>query len=185
MTSSVALASDVRRSEPQPGGSAIWRPAVQDVVFPDAPRVEVYAHWSYVLVEAGPDQAAEWRARDPWGESSPDVMSRPIALGWSRLSGTTTGRVSVAPRGSSTPSFLTRPWLSARMRRIPRCRWMKPARRATNISEEAVHIRVIPGRKGRSRAFSPRSAARWRTPVGVRCPDGRQAPSDASGACLG
>lgn len=45
-----------------------------DVVFPDVPRVEMYAHWSYVLVEAGPDQAAEWRARDSWGESLPDVM---------------------------------------------------------------------------------------------------------------
>jgi hypothetical protein len=52
-----------------------------DVVFPDAPRVEMYAHWSYVLVKAGPDQAAEWRTNDIWGESLPDVMF-PVDRSW-------------------------------------------------------------------------------------------------------
>jgi hypothetical protein len=33
-----------------------------DVVFPDAPRVTLYAGWHYVLVEAGPEQAATWRS---------------------------------------------------------------------------------------------------------------------------
>jgi hypothetical protein len=47
---------------------------ISDVVFPDAPRTEMYAHWKYVLVEAGPDQAAKWRTDDTWGESLPDVM---------------------------------------------------------------------------------------------------------------
>ena len=32
-----------------------------DVVFPDAPRVTLYAGWPYVLVRAGPEQAAGWR----------------------------------------------------------------------------------------------------------------------------
>jgi hypothetical protein len=32
-----------------------------DVVFPDAPKVTLYYGWHYVLVEAGPDQAATWR----------------------------------------------------------------------------------------------------------------------------
>lgn len=32
-----------------------------DVVFPDAPPVSLYAHWNYVLVEAGPAQAGRWR----------------------------------------------------------------------------------------------------------------------------
>jgi hypothetical protein len=52
-----------------------------DVVFPDAPRVEMYAHWSYVLVMAGPDQAAKWRTNDIWGESLPDVMF-PVDRSW-------------------------------------------------------------------------------------------------------
>jgi len=34
---------------------------VDDIVFPDAPKVTLYAGWHYVLVEAGPDQAAAWR----------------------------------------------------------------------------------------------------------------------------
>lgn len=32
-----------------------------DVVFPHAPRVTLYSGWDYVLVEAGPTQAATWR----------------------------------------------------------------------------------------------------------------------------
>jgi hypothetical protein len=32
-----------------------------DVVFPDAPMVTLYPGWQYVLVEAGPEQAATWR----------------------------------------------------------------------------------------------------------------------------
>jgi hypothetical protein len=32
-----------------------------DIVFADAPMVTLYAGWHYVLVEAGPEQAATWR----------------------------------------------------------------------------------------------------------------------------
>lgn len=32
-----------------------------DVVSPDAPRVRLYADWPYVLIQAGPEQAAGWR----------------------------------------------------------------------------------------------------------------------------
>src|SRR5512142_1655717 len=32
-----------------------------DIVFPDAPKVTLYAGWDYVRVEAGPEQAATWR----------------------------------------------------------------------------------------------------------------------------
>ena len=38
---------------------------VTNVVFHDAPRVKLYANWDYVLVEAGPQQAAAWRAERP------------------------------------------------------------------------------------------------------------------------
>ena len=37
---------------------------VDDIVFPDAPKVTLYAGWHYVLVEAGPEQAAAWRPGD-------------------------------------------------------------------------------------------------------------------------
>lgn len=32
-----------------------------DIVFPQAPKVTLYAEWRYVLVEAGPEQALTWR----------------------------------------------------------------------------------------------------------------------------
>jgi hypothetical protein len=37
---------------------------VDDIVFADAPKVTLYAGWHYVLVEAGPEQAAAWRPSD-------------------------------------------------------------------------------------------------------------------------
>jgi hypothetical protein len=36
-----------------------------DVVFQDAPRVKLYADWPYVLIEAGPAEAAAWRSQSP------------------------------------------------------------------------------------------------------------------------
>ena len=37
-----------------------------DIVFPDAPKVTLYCGWHYVLVEAGPEQAASWRRSGDW-----------------------------------------------------------------------------------------------------------------------
>lgn len=37
-----------------------------DIVFPDAPKVTLYSGWHYVLVEAGPEQAATWRQHSDW-----------------------------------------------------------------------------------------------------------------------
>lgn len=45
-----------------------------DVVFPGAHRVTVYADWSYVLVRAGPEQAINWRARRSGCRSLPDLI---------------------------------------------------------------------------------------------------------------
>ena len=47
---------------------------VHDVIFPDARTVTLYADWRYVLIDAGPDQAATWRERDPWRGVLPDLM---------------------------------------------------------------------------------------------------------------
>ncbi|RAV07989.1 MULTISPECIES: hypothetical protein [Mycobacterium avium complex (MAC)] len=55
-----------------------------DVVFPDAPRVTLYANWPYVLVQAGPEQAACWRSDDLWSSRStrlPDLMF-PVDRSW-------------------------------------------------------------------------------------------------------
>ncbi len=45
-----------------------------DVVFPRAARVAVYEQEGYVLVQAGPSQAASWRARDSRPRRLPDVI---------------------------------------------------------------------------------------------------------------
>jgi hypothetical protein len=48
-----------------------------DIVFPRAPMVTLYAGWHYVLVEAGPEQAASWRQSDLgsfWRGALPNVM---------------------------------------------------------------------------------------------------------------
>jgi hypothetical protein len=48
-----------------------------DVVFSDASMVTLYAGWHYVLVEAGPEQAATWRQDGGWSFSKgalPDLM---------------------------------------------------------------------------------------------------------------
>jgi len=45
-----------------------------DVVFADAPRVSLYADWDYVLVQAGPAQALDWREPDHWKGRLPDLV---------------------------------------------------------------------------------------------------------------
>ena len=47
-----------------------------DIVFPDAPKVTLYYGWHYVLVEAGPEQAASWRRsgeRSFWKGALPNL----------------------------------------------------------------------------------------------------------------
>jgi hypothetical protein len=52
-----------------------------DVVFPEAPRVSLYADWRYVLVQAGPEQAASWRKGDQWHRRLPDLIF-PLNRSW-------------------------------------------------------------------------------------------------------
>ncbi|HEY7143554.1 MAG TPA: hypothetical protein VH637_04845 [Streptosporangiaceae bacterium] len=48
-----------------------------DIVFPGAPMVTLYAGWRYLLVEAGPEQAATWRRHELgsfWKGALPSLM---------------------------------------------------------------------------------------------------------------
>lgn len=47
-----------------------------DIVFADAPMVTMYSGWHYVLVEAGPEQAATWRHEYAsfWKGALPSLM---------------------------------------------------------------------------------------------------------------
>lgn len=61
----------------QPWWLAYLDTGASDIVFTDAPKVTLYSGWSYVLVQAGPEQAASWRpaAQRNWKSSElPEVM---------------------------------------------------------------------------------------------------------------
>jgi hypothetical protein len=71
----------------QPAGQRWWlaylSTSAGDMVFPGAtmaalPKVTLYAGWDYVLVEAGPRQAATWRRNETgsfwWRDVLPDLM---------------------------------------------------------------------------------------------------------------
>ena len=76
----LALVEVLRRHTPQlPWYLGYLDTGVSEIVFWDAPKVTLYTGWRYVLVLAGPDEAARWRP-DPGGQSNwkstelPDVM---------------------------------------------------------------------------------------------------------------
>lgn len=55
---------------------------VDDVVFPEAPRVMLYPGWPYVLVLAGPEEALRWRQElRSWHGPGPDLMF-PVDRSW-------------------------------------------------------------------------------------------------------
>ena len=57
-----AVIDDLIRLTPdQPWWLAYLDTGAHDIVFPHAPKVSLYWHWPYVLVEAGPEQALSWR----------------------------------------------------------------------------------------------------------------------------
>ena len=71
----LALLSEYTAS--QPWWLGYLDTGADDVVFPDAPMVTVYAGWHYVLAEAGPEQAGAWRRRDLgsfWKGVLPNLM---------------------------------------------------------------------------------------------------------------
>ncbi len=55
-----------KQSAGQPWWLGYLDTGADDVVFPGAPMVTLYSGWHYVLVEAGPEQAAMWRHVGPW-----------------------------------------------------------------------------------------------------------------------
>ena len=63
------------RSGDQPWWLGYLETGADDVVFPRAPRVTLYADWPYVLVQAGPEQALAWRRdQSSWRAPGPDLV---------------------------------------------------------------------------------------------------------------
>ncbi|GAB2911522.1 hypothetical protein [Streptomyces mayteni] len=78
-----ALVSVLRGESPnQPWWLGYLDNGADDIVFPEASQVTLYAEWRYVLVEAGPEQAFSWR-RLTWRQrrSLPDLLF-PTDRGW-------------------------------------------------------------------------------------------------------
>ncbi len=72
----------------QPAGQPWWLgyldTGADDIVFQGAPMVTLYSGWHYVLVEAGPEQAATWRRNDGgsfWRGVLPSLMF-PVDRSW-------------------------------------------------------------------------------------------------------
>jgi hypothetical protein len=55
-----------RHTSSQPWWLGYLETGGSDIVFYDAPKVTLYANWHYVLVQAGPEQAATWRPTGDW-----------------------------------------------------------------------------------------------------------------------
>lgn len=70
----------------QPWWLGYLETGADDLVFPEARRTSLYTHWPYVLVEAGPDQAAQWRQDFfSWRAPGPDLIfpaDRSWLLSW-------------------------------------------------------------------------------------------------------
>jgi hypothetical protein len=63
------------QSSDQPWWLGYLDTGADDLVFPDAPRVTLYAGWPYVLVLAGPVEAARWRHDlRSWRAPGPDLI---------------------------------------------------------------------------------------------------------------
>jgi hypothetical protein len=66
-----------RHTVSQPWWLGYLDTGADDVVFADAARATLYEDWKYVLVEAGPQQAASWRTSDArtfWKGALPNLM---------------------------------------------------------------------------------------------------------------
>jgi hypothetical protein len=60
----------------QPWWLGYLETGASDVVFDDAERTDLYANWGYVLMQAGPEQALEWRPPHVpvWNGPLPDLI---------------------------------------------------------------------------------------------------------------
>jgi hypothetical protein len=100
----------------QPWWLGFLETGASDVVFPSAPRTMLYASWGYVLVEAGPEEAATWR-QDIWGKSLPDLMF-PSDRTWLFSTLWDDDWSCVGGSRSLIDAFLSRPELKGRVREI-------------------------------------------------------------------
>jgi hypothetical protein len=76
------VATLVQQTPEQPWWLGYLDTGAHDVVFPSAPRVKLYWDWSYVLVQAGPEQALTWRTGHMRGEGTLPDLFFPADRSW-------------------------------------------------------------------------------------------------------
>ena len=104
------------QSPGQPWWLGFLETGADDIVFPDAPRTTVYWGWHYVLVEAGPGQAATWRQRSRcfyWGGFLPNLMF-PADRSWLASSLWDDDWICLGGPAGLVDAFLRHPGLEAR-----------------------------------------------------------------------
>ncbi|MGC4858836.1 hypothetical protein [Micromonospora sp. DT41] len=70
------------RTPDQPWWLGYLDTGAHDIVFPDAAKVSLYWGWSYVLVEAGPEQALTWRTGHMRGDGRLPDLFFPADRSW-------------------------------------------------------------------------------------------------------
>jgi hypothetical protein len=91
-----------------------------DIVFPDAPKLTLYAGWSFVVVQGGPEQAASWRLGGVGPSRSdllPDLMF-PADRSWLVSTLWDDNWTCVGGPVSLVEGFLNHPDLRSRVRRV-------------------------------------------------------------------
>jgi hypothetical protein len=88
-----------------------------DVVFPYAPRTTIYYGYGYVLVEAGPRQATQWREGDAFDEPMPDLIF-PADRSWLLTTMWDDDWTCIGGTEQLIDSILNHPILSPRARRV-------------------------------------------------------------------
>jgi hypothetical protein len=105
---------------PQPWWLGYLDTGVDDVVFSTAPRVSLYSGWPYVLVQAGPEQAATWRRWDYgsfWWGHLPNLMF-PSDRSWLISTLWDDDWTCVGGTGHLVNSLMRQPELTPRTRRV-------------------------------------------------------------------
>jgi hypothetical protein len=104
-----------KQTDQQPWWLGYLDTGASDVVFPFAPRtIPFYGH-QYVLVEAGPQQAAGWREKG-WSWALPELIF-PSDRSWLASTGWDDSWTSIGGSEQLVKSFLTHPILGPRAKR--------------------------------------------------------------------
>jgi hypothetical protein len=114
----IALLSE--HADGQPWWLGYLDTGADDIVFPDAPKVTLYAGWQYVLVEAGPLQAGTWRHSDAstFCKSALPNLIFPVDRGWLFSTLWDDGWSCIGGSAALLASLLDDPVLQSRARRV-------------------------------------------------------------------